>query len=640
MPPRLASLLPRWCFALLAITSALGIPGLAGAQATDATEVVQARLAVPMTAVAPSDQVPVAVVLTIAPGWHIWPSEASLELVKERTGSFDGAIPTSVHWGPLPAGATVGSMQWPDVHYAKADIGDGPKDYPVYEGTAIAFLPLTLPADFAGTDATLTLSATLSFQACDATSCLPPTDLELTLTVPIGKGGEPSPEEPLFADFDPASLANPQASSASDVDADLEFNFFGAQFSVGTTGVSFLGLLLVAALGGFLLNLTPCVLPVIPLKVMGLAQSASNRRHALFLAAVMSAGVVAFWLALATLLASVQDFKQANQLFQYPAFTIGVGVFIAVMAIGMAGFFSIGLPSWIHSIETKNETAVGAFVFGILTAILSTPCTAPLMGAAAGWAVKTESASTIYAVFGSIGAGMAAPYLLLSAFPQLVSRVPRAGQSSEVVKQVMGILLLAAAAYFIGAGINQLLPRPSHLYWWVVASIGAFAGVWLVVRTLRIAKSRRHRFLFTTVGVAIGVISITGGAWLAKGDRINWVSYTHDAAERALHRGDVVVIDFTADWCINCKTLEKVVLETDLVSGLLNSDGVMPLKADIGRDDQAKERLRDEGFVTIPLLVVIAPNGEVEMKATDYTPQQVADAIERALASASVVATP
>ncbi|MFN9999713.1 MAG: cytochrome c biogenesis protein CcdA, partial [bacterium] len=119
------------------------------------------------------------------------------------------------------------------------------------------------------------------------------------------------------------------------------------------------------------------------------------------------------------------------------------------MAAGMAGFFTIGLPQWVYSVETTNETVPGSVIFGVMTAVLSTPCTAPLMGAAAGWAVTTRSPFTIIAVFLTIGLGMGAPYLVLSAYPQLARKLPKRGPASEVLKQVMGLLLMAAAVYFI-----------------------------------------------------------------------------------------------------------------------------------------------------------------------------------------------
>ena len=117
-------------------------------------------------------------------------------------------------------------------------------------------------------------------------------------------------------------------------------------------------------------------------------------------------------------------------------------------AIGMAGFFTIQLPNKVYALQTSHETLGGSFVFGIMTAILSTPCTAPLMGAAAAWAT-TQSPATVLTVFGAIGIGMAIPYLILSAFPDLVKKMPRTGPASEVVKQVMGLLLLAA----VGRGL-------------------------------------------------------------------------------------------------------------------------------------------------------------------------------------------
>jgi thiol:disulfide interchange protein len=218
------------------------------------------------------------------------------------------------------------------------------------------------------------------------------------------------------------------------------------------------------------------VLPVIPLKIMSLSAAAGDRVRCLRLGLVMSAGVVAFWLLLGLLVGGLSDFTTSSQLFQYPLFTIGLGLFIAVMAFGMAGFFSVNLPQWVHSIDASHETMGGSFVMGIMTAVLSTPCTAPLMGAAAGWAAASGSLATVLTVFGTIGTGMAAPYALLSAFPQMARSMPRSGPASDVVKQVMGLLLMAAAAFFIGAGVNGWLPAPSMVHWWIVGGFGVAAG--------------------------------------------------------------------------------------------------------------------------------------------------------------------
>ena len=188
----------------------------------------------------------------------------------------------------------------------------------------------------------------------------------------------------------------------------------------------------------------------------------------------MMLGIVFFWLLLGLLLAFVSGFTATNQLFQYPAFTIGVGVIIAVMAIGMCGLFSIRLPGKLYMVNPSHDTLHGSFLFGIMTAVLSTPCTAPFMGAAAAWATTEPPAITLL-VFACIGLGMALPYLVLSAFPKLTDRMPRAGAASELIKQVMGLLMLAAAAYFIGVGLSGLMAEPpeppSRSYLWFVAAV-------------------------------------------------------------------------------------------------------------------------------------------------------------------------
>ena len=143
----------------------------------------------------------------------------------------------------------------------------------------------------------------------------------------------------------------------------------------------------------------------------------------------MMLGVLSLWLSLGIAIALVSGFTATNQLFQYPAFTIGLGLFIGIMAIGMGGLFSIRLPNAVYMFNPKHDSWYGSFMFGIMTAVLSTPCTAPFMGAAAAWAA-TQAPILTLTVFGSIGFGMAAPYLVLAAYPQLVDKMPRAGAAS------------------------------------------------------------------------------------------------------------------------------------------------------------------------------------------------------------------
>jgi thiol:disulfide interchange protein DsbD len=233
-------------------------------------------------------------------------------------------------------------------------------------------------------------------------------------------------------------------------------------------------------------------------------------------------------------------------------------------------------------------------------------------------------------VFGTIGAGMAAPYLLLSAFPQFARRMPRSGPASEVVKQVMGLLLLAAAAFFVGAGVNGLRADPGPEHWWVVGAIGAAAGLWLAWRALRLARRPLPRVAFAALGLAIAVLSV--GITRALGvDAIGWIPYSAEALAEAKAQRKVVVLDFTAEWCLNCKALESAVLHSREVAQALGDPGVAAIKVDItSRRSEGWNLLHAHDRVSIPLLVVQSPSGEVLLKSDAYTPEQVLTALRKA----------
>jgi thiol:disulfide interchange protein len=331
-----------------------------------------------------------------------------------------------------------------------------------------------------------------------------------------------------------------------------------------------------------------------------------------------------------------------SQLFQKGWFGIGVGVFIAVMAVGMIGLFTIPLPQSVYAVSPTSETIPGAFGYGIMTAILATPCAGPFMGSAIGWATQAGTA-TVLLVFASIGVGMALPYLLLAAFPRMVNKLPRTGPGSELLKQVMGLLLLAAAVFFIGTGLNATLSDGTasggNWHWAGVWALVAVAGLWLAYRAVRIGGRKPAALTFA----ALGALTLAGAAWAGVGVTraalsgtahgvIAWVYYTPDRFQAALDAGDVVVMDFTADWCLNCKVLEKTVLEQPRIADLLNGDGVTPVKVDLTSEANVAgaAKLASLNRHTIPLLAVYRPDGSLVFLDDFYTADQVATAIAEA----------
>jgi len=592
----------------------------------------------------------IAVKVNIAADFHINPDAA-------RSGPdwFPGQYPTTLTVVVPPAGIRAGRVQYPAPHPYEVAYAERAID--VYDGEVVLYVPLLIDADTP--PGPLTLQLELEYQACDAQRCLIPDTLTLTAGAEVvAPGVDPGVTDPdlaaQFAGFDPAGWSEMAGDTAND--PATRGDVVAPAAARAAAPASLLGQLALALVAGVLLNFTPCVLPVVPLKVMSLAHHAGSRRRTLLLALVMAAGIVGFWLAIAAALVGLKQFGAVNQLFQYPAFTLGVGVVIAALAISMMGLFTLNLPRAVYQLNPTGDSVAGSLGFGVMTAILATPCAGPLMGGAAFWATQ-QGVGTTLGVFAALGGGMALPYLLLAVFPGLMGKLPKAGAGSELLKQTMGILMLAAAAFFVGTGVVGLTSdgsaAPSGLYWWVVGALIAAAGAWLLILgALKLATTARGRML---AGVP-AVLLIAAGAWVginlshtgevSSGGTANltpeqavaaytggWMYYTPDRLAAARAAGRAVVIDFTADWCLNCKALEKTVLETDAVQRAFAHPDLITMKVDItsARNVDGNALLKEMGRITIPLLVVLDGVGHEVFKADFYTPTDVVNAVERAV---------
>jgi thiol:disulfide interchange protein len=641
----------------------------------DSRDRVQIEVIPSRSSVAPSGDLVLAIIIDQQPTWHV---HTNAPEVPEALGDPEDYIATSIHISSLNDRLIpqMDWIQWPTPHEIIVTFAGPDVPYNVFEGRAIAYVPITVPQDAALGD--VMLNVRVVFQACDPTHCLAPTPepppageepsqrwLDYGISVPISivsiadLAGNTPATEPDFDQFDGTVFASIRSGQdAPDLsDIDVEFNAFGlVKFGLDTDGaLGVLLLLIVAALGGFLLNLTPCVLPVIPLKIMAISSSAGNRGRTLMLGGAMSLGVIGFWIGIGLAIALLTGFTASNQLFQYPLFTIAIGLIIAGMAVGMCGLFSVRLPSAVYMVSPRHDTLAGSFLFGIMTAVLATPCTAPFMGAAMAWAA-TETPLVTLVTFAAIGIGMSMPYMVLAAFPGLTDKMPKAGPASELIKQVMGLFMLAAATYFVGVGFSGMFAEPpappSRMYFWFVASVVVLAGLWLIIRTWQITArsapthemerhertdlgSPRHalgwRASMTTLGGLVAVLGVALAITLTDHGPIKWTWYTPEKLEQATSTGQVVVLEFTAEWCLNCKALEASVLHSDEVSSLLAEPWVTPIKIDLtGNNTKGNAMLQAVGRHQIPLLVVIAPNGEEVFKEDFYSIGQVVEAINAA----------
>ena len=540
------------------------------------------------------DTLALAVVLDIDEGYHV-----NADQLPE---SFAALIATTLTAVPHNNGALqVGHPQYPTAHEIDVNFGQGSQRLPTFSGRMTFFVPVSVPGHQPAGDQTITVA--LRVQACNDTFCLRPDQITRDVTLPIVAPERPisDPSQPnLFADYDLFKAGSARTASGmgprTTEGAGVVFELLGVRFTLDAGTIAGLWLLyVIAVLGGLLLNFTPCVLPVIPIKIMTMSRAAGNRTRCLALGLAMSAGVVAFWFVLAVLIAAFAGFTATHQLFKYPVFTMLIGVLIAVMAVG-----------------------------------LSTPCTAPFMGTACAWAV-TQGPGITVAVFVAIGVGMALPYAVLSAFPGLVERMPRTGPGSELLKQVMGLLMLAVAAYFIGIGVVSLTSdgsqQPSQAYWFPVVMLVVAAGGWLTVRTFMLTSSVGRRAVFTAIGLVIAALAIP--IWPTV--HTAWEYYTPQRYQAAVDAGRPVLLDFTAEWCLNCKLIEAAVLESDPVVDAIESSNAAPMKVDRTGANPAGDALFEQlGGVTIPLIVVLGSDGMPVLFSESPTTGQVVEALGQA----------
>ena len=591
-----------------------------GLQATEG-EVVKVRTAWSVDRARPGDSIILAIVADIKKGIHI---NADAQQIKP----FEDfkPYPTKVTVADVSDAITIESPRYPkavpiEVEYAAGALMS-------FEGQTVIYLPIKLEETIPPGNQWIKL--VFEYQACSDTYCLFPAKIEFEASLAVVESGTGVSKinEELFVGFDQGSTA---ISSR-----EVNFDLFGWTFAIDvSSGFGIILLLITAGLGGMLLNFTPCVLPLIPIKIISLSHVAQDRRQCFLLGLAMFLGVLIFWLALGVLIALVSDFSATNQLFQYPVFTILVGLLIGIMATGMFGFYSVRLPNFIYTLNPEQDTLQGSFGLGILAAILSTPCTAPFMGAAAAWAATQPPATTI-ATFAAIGAGMALPYLVLSANPAWVEKMPKTGPVSILIKQVMGLFMLAAAVYFIGVGIAALFADPPNpttkIYWWPVMFFCTAAGGWLAYRTCQITARAKLKTIYAGIGVMIMALSAWGAVQLTDQGPVDWVYYTPQRFSDASSEKKIILMVFTAEWCLNCKVLEQGVFKNPKIVTLFATEDIVPMKVDItGHNPAGKAKLKEVGTLTIPLLVIFSPTGQQIFKSDFYTADQVYEAVNKAL---------
>lgn len=508
---------------------------------------------------------------TMPKGYYLYRDKSSVALV-------DGA------------GLRLGAPDWPH--------GVAHKDE--HFGTVTVYfdqveLPIALTREHG---AAQTVNVHAEYQGCqDDGICYPVMTRDVPIEMPAA-----SAEQLAQAD---ASFVAPTATAPTDAGADNALRTLPPT----PDGPGILGALLFALLGGLVLNLMPCVLPVLSLKVLGLAQSGESasaaRRHALYYTAGVLVTFAAIGLAVVGLRAAGQALGWGFQL-QQPVFVAVLVYVLFAIGLSLSGVFNFGAGlAGIGSDLGNRSGPAGDFFTGVLAVVVASPCTAPFMGSALAYAFASSSFVALL-VFLALGVGLALPFLLIGFVPALATRLPKPGAWMETLKQFLAFPMYLTAVWLVWVLGNQ---RGIDAVAWVLMGAVLLAlGLWWLERSRYSGGALARAFAIALVLVALlplvqvwRVVAPTR----AQAQTQDWTPYSADRLAALRAEGRSVFVDMGADWCVTCKVNEKAVLDTDAFRDLLKQTNAVQMRGDWTNVDPAITAfLQRYKAVGVPLYVV------------------------------------
>jgi thiol:disulfide interchange protein DsbD len=586
--------------------------GAALAQKPPAEPSLTAKLAVDADRLVAGKPFRLAVVAEVKPGWH----------VNSHTPKEDYLIPTSVAVAPAP-GLKVEAPAYPKHVERKFSFSEQP--VAVYEGKAVVTLAGTV--DAAAAPGPRTLVATVSYQACNDTQCMPPAKAEARATIDVAAAGTASKPAngDLFGGGTPsAKPGSPRADAGSgpsdpsgpvtpaalrerwDVKGVPTLIFLGAdgvekgsrvvgyeppaQFlgrlsatapaakAAGLAGKSLPLLLAIVFVSGLALNLTPCVYPLIPITMSFFAKQdgggGKGRTFALALSYVLGMSVTYSALGVFAALSG----SLFGAWLQKPVVLVGVAAIILALALSMFGLFEIQAPHAITDRSGSKSGVLGAATMGLFVGFVAAPCIGPFVLSLLTFVASTGSPAAGFGLFFTLAMGLGLPYLVLGTASASLRKLPRSGEWMVAVKKVFGFALLALAVWFL----RPLLPE--RVFTAAIAVPLLVGGLYLLV----FEKSGRALGWFRALKVAAAMIFLAAGAVFAlpqgakKAKDLHFQPYTEEAVAAARAAGKPVIIDIFADRCLPCKELGKSTFTDAKVVAAL--DGWVLLKADLTRE--------------------------------------------------------
>jgi thiol:disulfide interchange protein len=470
------------------------------------------------------------------------------------------------------------------------------KNVPVYVGNFVVFVP------FEGSlERPTEVTAKITGLACTSQLCLPP--FTKTLVATIAPGNAESWRE--IAASQTMEPGNPPAVAESD-ETDMGRQ---AVLSYGA-GIYYL----LAILAGISINIMPCVLPVIPLVMARLIeQSKKSSRNRIATGIAFCVGVIGFFGAFALVSAIINittgTVLDLNSLFRYPLAVTVLFLALVLFALAMLDVVTLSLPSAVTKHQSTATDLAGTAGMGFFAAILSTPCSGALLGFVLVWA-QTQPLHVSSVAILLMGVGMALPYAVIVFIPSLMERIPRPGTWMDIFKKSTGFLLLLIAVKLTLAA----LPKERLLNVLTYGIVFSFC-VWMWGTWVGFGTPAGKKW---TVRLTALAIALAAGWWLLPAPpkvAVDWQPYERATVQQATAQGRPVLLKFTADWCSNCKVVERRVYHDSEIVRLIESKNVLAIKADTTLHDYAAtidlvDIYGEAG--NVPVTILIRPDGERE----------------------------
>lgn len=422
------------------------------------------------------------------------------------------------------------------------------------------------------------VDGTIKYQLCKET-CYPPFTVKFAVSSGNGVGELAATPDPGVTPADPNTVSGSSRSSAA--------------------GSGLLGILLLTFFGGMALNIMPCVLPVLAIKLLSFVQQAGeSRQRILLLNIAYTVGVLAVFMALAAL--SVGASMAFGDLFQHESFNLVMILVVFAMALSLLGVYELPISGILPSTSSHKEGLVGAFWTGVIATLLATPCTAGIMVTPLAF-LKDQPPTMSFVIFGLMGLGMAFPYVLAGFFPRIIRMIPKPGEWMVKFKQFSGFALLGTVIFLMDSIDDERILATC------IVLLGFGLALWMLTNLtgpFSSAKAKAWKVIWTAV--LCGPIIAWGFMPEAES-----TPFSEARMVELRQAGKPMVIDFTADWCGVCKTNELFALNTTKTHEYFKTHDIEFMVADFTKEDPEIRKWLDHfGVDNVPLLVIFPPEGK------------------------------